>query len=292
MKHTVRGQGGQGGKRPGDRVLGAGAARRTRAALGSLLVAAAVAARCAVGLGSGGCQAWPSGCAFAGSRSARWGTPAASLHARPPPVTRPTRPRLSHGSLPPGAPAALQVLKELAPYKNFIVSTGGGAVTVPANWSYMHNGIVAWLEGDAPLLARRVVAEGVEKRPLLYGDGVAREPARGALGGGSAAGACAAPRRAAPVPKPRPPSRREPAAPRPRPLLGRRAPPRCPQPNHRRPPRPPLPAPPQPTRRTRSRSPSWRRWARRGRSITSTPTCACRWAAPGLTRRRARRQRS
>lgn len=79
---------------------------------------------------------------------------------------------------PPATPS--KVLKELAPYKNFVVSTGGGAVTVPTNWSYMHNGIVAWLEGEPALLARRVVAEGVEKRPLLYGDGVARERCIGA----------------------------------------------------------------------------------------------------------------
>lgn len=70
-----------------------------------------------------------------------------------------------------------QVLKELAPYKNLVVSTGGGAVTDPMNWSYMHNGVVCWLEGTPDLLARRVVAEGVEKRPLLYGDGVAADNA-------------------------------------------------------------------------------------------------------------------
>jgi shikimate kinase len=68
------------------------------------------------------------------------------------------------------------VLKELAPYKNLVVSTGGGAVTAPMNWSYMHNGIVCWLEGPPDLLARRVVAEGVEKRPLLYGAGAGGRP--------------------------------------------------------------------------------------------------------------------
>eukprot|EP00878_Enallax_costatus_P039062 GHUV01044580.1.p1 GENE.GHUV01044580.1~~GHUV01044580.1.p1 ORF type:complete len:224 (+),score=58.69 GHUV01044580.1:152-823(+) len=70
-----------------------------------------------------------------------------------------------------------QVLKELAPYKNLVVATGGGAVTRPKNWSYMHNGIVAWLQGEPDLLARRVVAEGIEKRPLLFGDGVSEEQA-------------------------------------------------------------------------------------------------------------------
>ena len=69
----------------------------------------------------------------------------------------------------------VQVLKELAPYKQLVVSTGGGAVKDPMNWSYMHNGIVAWLQGEPELLARRVVAEGVEKRPLLYGEGVTSE---------------------------------------------------------------------------------------------------------------------
>lgn len=71
-----------------------------------------------------------------------------------------------------------QVLKELAPYKNLVVSTGGGAVTQPGNWAHMHNGVVAWLEGAPDLLARRVVAEGVEKRPLLYGEGVTGEEER------------------------------------------------------------------------------------------------------------------
>lgn len=60
----------------------------------------------------------------------------------------------------------------MAPYKSLVVATGGGAVTRPKNWSYMHNGIVAWLKGEPSLLARRVVAEGIEKRPLLFGEGV------------------------------------------------------------------------------------------------------------------------
>eukprot|EP00879_Flechtneria_rotunda_P006369 GHRR01006693.1.p1 GENE.GHRR01006693.1~~GHRR01006693.1.p1 ORF type:complete len:332 (+),score=129.11 GHRR01006693.1:622-1617(+) len=70
-----------------------------------------------------------------------------------------------------------QVLKELAPYKNLVVATGGGAVTRPKNWSYMHNGIVVWLQGQPDLLARRVVAEGIQKRPLLFGEGVSEEEA-------------------------------------------------------------------------------------------------------------------
>lgn len=81
----------------------------------------------------------------------------------------------------------LQVLKELAPYKSLVVATGGGAVTKPKNWSYMHNGIVAWLRGEPDLLARRVVAEGIEKRPLLFGEGVSGEGVWRGRGGGQPA---------------------------------------------------------------------------------------------------------
>lgn len=70
-----------------------------------------------------------------------------------------------------------QILKELAPYKKLVVSTGGGAVTNPMNWSYMHSGIVAWLQGDVELLARRVVSQGPESRPLLWSDDLTEENA-------------------------------------------------------------------------------------------------------------------
>mmetsp|Transcript_13648 Transcript_13648/g.29273 ORF Transcript_13648/g.29273 Transcript_13648/m.29273 type:complete len:335 (-) Transcript_13648:673-1677(-) len=64
-----------------------------------------------------------------------------------------------------------QVIKELAPYKRLVVSTGGGAVLRPKNWSYMQQSIVVWLNGPVELLARRVAKDGLEKRPLLAGDG-------------------------------------------------------------------------------------------------------------------------
>jgi len=60
-----------------------------------------------------------------------------------------------------------QVLKQLAPYKNLVVATGGGAVIRPLNWGYMHSGVVVWLNGPTDLLAKRVAKEGIEKRPLL-----------------------------------------------------------------------------------------------------------------------------
>lgn len=59
------------------------------------------------------------------------------------------------------------VLKELSPFKNLVVATGGGAVIRPVNWSYLHSGVVAWLTGSVDLLARRVSKDGLSKRPLL-----------------------------------------------------------------------------------------------------------------------------
>ncbi|KAG2432958.1 hypothetical protein HXX76_008686 [Chlamydomonas incerta] len=63
-----------------------------------------------------------------------------------------------------------QIIKELSPYRNLVISTGGGAVLKPQNWGYMQLGIVAWLHGDTELLARRVAKDGIEKRPLLAAD--------------------------------------------------------------------------------------------------------------------------
>lgn len=65
------------------------------------------------------------------------------------------------------SPVLLQVVRELSAYKSMVISTGGGAVLLPENWGYMHNGIVAWLSGEPSLLARRVAADGISKRPLL-----------------------------------------------------------------------------------------------------------------------------
>lgn len=73
-----------------------------------------------------------------------------------------------------------QIIKELSPYRNLVISTGGGAVIKSENWGYMHMGIVCWLDGDVDLLARRVAKDGIEKRPLLMA---------GAAPGGGEAGA-------------------------------------------------------------------------------------------------------
>ncbi|GFH07513.1 uncharacterized protein HaLaN_02325, partial [Haematococcus lacustris] len=60
-----------------------------------------------------------------------------------------------------------EVMKQLAPYKNLVIATGGGAVLKPMNWSYMHTGVVVWLNGPTSLLAQRVAKDGLARRPLL-----------------------------------------------------------------------------------------------------------------------------
>lgn len=67
------------------------------------------------------------------------------------------------------------MLKQLAAYKNLVVSTGGGAVLNSMNWGHMRNGVVVWLQGEPQLLARRVVKDGTDKRPLLEQEGVTEE---------------------------------------------------------------------------------------------------------------------
>lgn len=49
--------------------------------------------------------------------------------------------------------------------------SGGGAVLRPMNWSYMHQGVVVWLNGPTDLLAKRVAKDGLSKRPLLAPEG-------------------------------------------------------------------------------------------------------------------------
>jgi shikimate kinase len=65
--------------------------------------------------------------------------------------------------------AETRVLAELAPFKDCVVSTGGGAPTRGVNWGHMQAGVVVWLNGPPALLAHRVVADGAASRPLLAG---------------------------------------------------------------------------------------------------------------------------
>lgn len=65
--------------------------------------------------------------------------------------------------------AETDVLKELMPFRDLVVATGGGAVLRRENWGAMQQAVVVWLQGPPHLLATRVVAQGRGSRPLLAG---------------------------------------------------------------------------------------------------------------------------
>ncbi|MEO0373318.1 MAG: shikimate kinase [Cyanobacteria bacterium P01_A01_bin.17] len=58
-----------------------------------------------------------------------------------------------------------QVLSELSAYTRLVVSTGGGIVTQPSNWSHLQQGIVVWLDVPLEHLWKRIQADA--SRPLL-----------------------------------------------------------------------------------------------------------------------------
>jgi shikimate kinase len=60
-----------------------------------------------------------------------------------------------------------EVLAELSAYKQLVIATGGGIVTRQQNWSYLHHGIVIWLDVPLDVLKQRL--EGDMGRPLLQG---------------------------------------------------------------------------------------------------------------------------
>ncbi len=58
-----------------------------------------------------------------------------------------------------------QVLGQLAAQTRSVIATGGGIILQPHNWSYLHHGIVIWLDVAVEILVNRL--QGDQTRPLL-----------------------------------------------------------------------------------------------------------------------------
>ena len=58
-----------------------------------------------------------------------------------------------------------QVLAELSAYKQLAIATGGGVVLKSINWSYLHHGLVIWLDVPVEVLYGRLKHDS--SRPLL-----------------------------------------------------------------------------------------------------------------------------
>lgn len=58
-----------------------------------------------------------------------------------------------------------QVLAEVSAYTNLAIATGGGIVLRRENWSYLHHGLIVWLDVPAELLYARLQTD--TSRPLL-----------------------------------------------------------------------------------------------------------------------------
>ncbi len=58
-----------------------------------------------------------------------------------------------------------KVLAEVCAYTNLAIATGGGIVTQQKNWSYLHHGLIVWLDVQVEVLYERLKED--DSRPLL-----------------------------------------------------------------------------------------------------------------------------
>ena len=57
-----------------------------------------------------------------------------------------------------------KVLAELSVYTRSVISTGGGIIQQQINWSYLHHGLIVWLDVDLEILKKRLAED--QTRPL------------------------------------------------------------------------------------------------------------------------------
>lgn len=60
-----------------------------------------------------------------------------------------------------------EVLQEIAPFARCVVATGGGAACKSQNWGHMQTGVSIWLDGSPQMLAKRVIRDSNNDRPLV-----------------------------------------------------------------------------------------------------------------------------
>ena len=58
-----------------------------------------------------------------------------------------------------------QVLSQICAYTRLSIATGGGIVLNQQNWSYLHHGLIVWLDAPVELLYNRLAEDNT--RPLL-----------------------------------------------------------------------------------------------------------------------------
>ena len=58
-----------------------------------------------------------------------------------------------------------KILEELSAYTRSVIATGGGIVLRQKNWSFLHHGLIIWLDAPVELLLKRLAED--DTRPLL-----------------------------------------------------------------------------------------------------------------------------
>ncbi|MTJ49647.1 shikimate kinase [Dolichospermum sp. UHCC 0259] len=57
------------------------------------------------------------------------------------------------------------VLAQVCAYTKLVVATGGGIVMQQQNWSYLHHGLIIWLDAPIEIILQRLATD--DTRPLL-----------------------------------------------------------------------------------------------------------------------------